>query len=237
VSYTFLQEQGAESSAECFSDIPASVLSRLNLTAGKSCYNGNEMESCQSFQSGMTFELSTGTHGAGTLMWSAEDFHAKTSVSLEKVQESMENAAAYGDKCVESLAKYNPDSSSWRTRQCSLFEEEPELLAILPEWGSTHGSELWAESPPAFVWTERDSGYLLMRPTASDALRHKFTVKQLTRKGHQDGNLSEQLARVHRKKLTPNACEILMQWPETWTDLKPLETAKFQRWLDSHGIP
>ena len=33
MSYTFLLEQGEESSAESFSAIPASVLSRLNLSA------------------------------------------------------------------------------------------------------------------------------------------------------------------------------------------------------------
>ena len=44
MSYTFLQEQGEESSAECFSDIPASVLSRLSLTAEKSCSNDNETD-------------------------------------------------------------------------------------------------------------------------------------------------------------------------------------------------
>ena len=48
MSYTFLQEQGEESSAESFSDIPASVLSRLNLTAAASCSNASGTESCQS---------------------------------------------------------------------------------------------------------------------------------------------------------------------------------------------
>jgi hypothetical protein len=33
MSYTFLQEQGEESSAGCFSDIEPFVRSRLNLTA------------------------------------------------------------------------------------------------------------------------------------------------------------------------------------------------------------
>jgi len=29
--------------------------------------------------------------------------------------------------------------------------------------------------------------------------------------------------------------EYMMQWPEGWTDLKPLETDRFQQWLDLHG--
>lgn len=35
--------------------------------------------------------------------------------------------------------------------------------------------------------------------------------------------------------LNPAWVEWLMGWPIGWTDLKPLETDKFQQWLDSHG--
>jgi len=73
VSYTYLLEQGEESSAECFSDIPASVLSRLNLTAERSSCGGNEMESFPSSQSGMMCEPLTGNHGEGKLISYAED--------------------------------------------------------------------------------------------------------------------------------------------------------------------
>jgi hypothetical protein len=36
-------------------------------------------------------------------------------------------------------------------------------------------------------------------------------------------------------KLNPMWVEWLMGWPAGWTDLKPLETDKFQRWQDEHG--
>jgi hypothetical protein len=36
-------------------------------------------------------------------------------------------------------------------------------------------------------------------------------------------------------RLNPTWVEWLMGWPMEWTDLKPLETAKFQRWLRWHG--
>jgi hypothetical protein len=36
-------------------------------------------------------------------------------------------------------------------------------------------------------------------------------------------------------KLNPSWVEWLMGWPLGWTDLKPLETDKFQKWLDEHG--
>jgi hypothetical protein len=37
-------------------------------------------------------------------------------------------------------------------------------------------------------------------------------------------------------KMSPRAMEWLMGWPIGWTDLQPLETAKFRQWLASHGI-
>jgi hypothetical protein len=36
-------------------------------------------------------------------------------------------------------------------------------------------------------------------------------------------------------QLNADWVEWLMGWPLGWTDLKPLETDKFQRWLDAHG--
>jgi hypothetical protein len=63
MSYTFLQAQGEECSAECFSDIPASVQSRLNLTAEKSCCNVSETASCHASQSGMMLERSMACRG------------------------------------------------------------------------------------------------------------------------------------------------------------------------------
>ena len=36
-------------------------------------------------------------------------------------------------------------------------------------------------------------------------------------------------------KLNPDWVEWLMGWPIGWTDLKPLATDKFQRWLNLHG--
>jgi hypothetical protein len=79
MSYTYLLEQGEESSAASFSDIPQSVLSRLNLIAGKSCCKGSETESYQSSQSGMMSPPSTELRGGGKSMSSAEDSLARTS--------------------------------------------------------------------------------------------------------------------------------------------------------------
>ena len=79
MSYTYLQGQGAESSAECFSDIPVCVPLRLNPIAGKSCSNANAIASFQSFQSGMTSPPLTQDPGPEQLMLFAEDSPVRTS--------------------------------------------------------------------------------------------------------------------------------------------------------------
>ena len=43
------------------------------------------------------------------------------------------------------------------------------------------------------------------------------------------------LGEVVGGQLNPTWVEWLMGWPLGWTDLKPLETDKFQKWLDEHG--
>ena len=82
MSYTYLLEQGEESSAASFSDIPPFVLSRLNLTAEKSCSKGSGTESCQSFQYGTMSPPSTELRGKEKSISYAEDSLAKTSQSL-----------------------------------------------------------------------------------------------------------------------------------------------------------
>ena len=84
MSYIFLRERGEESSAECFSDIPAYVLSRLNLMAEKSFYKDKETECCQSSQSGTTCGLSTANRGAEKSTSSVEDSRAKTYLAQER---------------------------------------------------------------------------------------------------------------------------------------------------------
>jgi len=49
-------------------------------------------------------------------------------------------------------------------------------------------------------------------------------------------NLPEKVAaNAGGGKLNPTWVEWLMGWPLGWTDLKPLETDKFQKWQDEHG--
>lgn len=159
MSYIFLRERGEESSAECFSDIPAFAPSKSSLIAGKSFYKDNETESCQSFRSGTTCEPLTENHGEEKSTSSAEDSLAKTYLAQERARESTEREADCGPNLQESLAKYDRATSSWRTRQCSLFEGLGECLETFPKAGTMRNGSLWERTTAEPRTDESACGY------------------------------------------------------------------------------
>jgi hypothetical protein len=235
MSYTYLLEQGEESSAGCFSDIPQSVLSNLNLTAEKSYSKDNETESCPSSQSGMMSAPSTENLGEEKSMSSQGVFPVKTSQAQEEEPGSQANEADYGQKWPESLAKFDPNTFSWRTHQCLLFEDLTECLAIFPRWGMMHDGELWEQLTQVRRTDEIVSG-LWPTPNAQD---HKAGMSQA--KNRKQSSLPRTVSAIVGKTqsecggLNPDWVEWLMGWPIGWTDLKPLEMDKFHLWLQQHG--
>ena len=146
------------------------ALSKLNLTAEKSSCNGSETESCPSSQSGTTFEPSTASPGADSLTLCAGGSHAKTLVAPEAEKESMENEAGYGVNSLVSLAKYDLDTHSWKTRQGSLDGGLEPFAGIWPEWGMILDGELYQQPSRVPHISESEFGYL---PTP-DASLGKF---------------------------------------------------------------
>ena len=118
MSYTYLLEGEEEYSAECFSDIPASVLLRLNLTHEPFCSKDSETESCRASQSGTILEHSMEDLGGERSMSSAEGFLVRTFLQPEKVSEFVGPGVAYGLKCYELLARLDPVSSFWKVATC-----------------------------------------------------------------------------------------------------------------------
>lgn len=159
MSYTYLQAQGEESSAECFSDIPAYALSRLNLFAEKPFCKDNATESFQNSQSGTTCEPLMASHGEEKLTSSVEDSRAKIYLAQERARESTEREADCGLNFQESLARYDPATHLWRTRQCSLFEDSDECLETFPKSGMTRNGLLWERTMWERHTSERECGF------------------------------------------------------------------------------
>ena len=195
----------------------------------------NATEYCHASQSGMMSKLSTATAGAVMCKSSAAVSHARTSAwETQTATDSTANGADYGPRCAESLARFNPATSSWKTRQQSLFGGLADYSETWPEWGMMQDGECWALKMPAALMPAVGSGSL-PTPCASD------WKGGTTQPQKRNGKL-----RTHQYKhwckilhgLTypiPEHMEAMMGWPIGWSALKPLETANLRQWCASHG--
>lgn len=246
MSYTFLLEQGEESSAESFSAIPVSVLSKSTPDAGGCCCKGKETEFCRRFQFGTTSGHSTARPGVVALTWYVEDSLAKTFPPLVAGLESVVNEAACGVKWHALLAKFDRESSSWKTHRCLYSEDLDWSSLTLPKWGSMQGGELFRRPTPAFRMGDPDCGYMptLTRtmvlnesdPIAEGSVSMLGKSLRKTAKTGVTGSAPWPLWMLyHGLTPTPKAAEFFMGWPMGWTDLQPLVTDKFRQWLRWHG--
>ena len=234
MSYTYLQEQGEESSVGCFSDIPQYVLSRLNLTAERSYSNGNGMESCQSSQSGMMSAPSMEDPGEEGLMSSVAGSPAKTSQTLVMEPESKGNEAVFGKKWLESLARYDQDTFSWKTHQHSLFGGLEEFLETWPQWGMMLDGEL-LEQIHAVTTTRETASGLLPTPIATDWEGGTTAIRKDNGRERLDQWRDYVKIKYAMTYPHPTHSELRMGWPKEWTDLKPLGMDRFQQWRQKHS--
>ena len=94
---------------------------------------------------GMMFKPLTESRGEALLTLYLAGFHAKTLAQQEKAQELMENEAECGEKWLASFVKYDPDSSLWKTHQCSLLGDLEEFSETWPQWGLMRDGECWEQ--------------------------------------------------------------------------------------------
>ena len=220
----------AESSAASFSDIPPFVLSKLNLTVGECCSNARAMESSPDSQSGTTCELSTASRGADSLTLCAAGSRARTSAAPERVWALPENTADYGTTWRESLAKYDRDLCSWKTRQFSLRGGSESFSETWPRWGLMRDGECWALDTLAHATDVIGFGFV---PTV---LTSEATGPGLH--GHGSRNFRTWFRANSTARMLPIHGEIMMLWPVGWaSDGAPLGMARFRQWLASHGKP
>jgi hypothetical protein len=245
MSYTYLLEQGEESLAASYSDIPLSVLSRLNLTQEKCCSKDSETASCQSSQYGMMSARSTEYRGEDQLMFFAEDSLAKTSLRRVKEQELPESVRDYGKSMRELLEKSGLSLSLPKTHLCFALGDLELSSKTWPRWGMTLDGELSELGLSVRHISETECGSWptnLPTPLASD---HKKVTGNREYHLNRSWDLPNKLVQLgHHPSKTggwgwfhPSVSEWMMGWPIGWTDLKPLETGKFQAWQHSHGEP
>lgn len=137
-----------------------------------------------------------GVLGADWWTWWPAAFLVKESASPAAEPDSITRSQDCGGNRPASLARYDQSSSSWRTRQRSLFGEGYECLETLPRWGMIAAGELWALPTPSgliglrnWITSETASGLsaTLPTPNSSDNRRRatELSVQNRREKGKQ----------------------------------------------------
>ncbi len=141
MSWHYLQGQAAESwEGTCLDGAPSALLS-LMPTPEACCLPGNATACCHGSRCGTTFAHSTESPGQAPCEWCPVDSPAKTSAAPDKALGLTASALAFGWKWPGSLAKYDPSSRSWKTRQCSLLGDSTEFSETWPRWGLMRDGE------------------------------------------------------------------------------------------------
>ena len=185
---------------------------------------------------GMTFRPLTEPLGAALLTWFREGFPARTSAAPEREQASQGKGPGCGSTWRGSLARYDPDTCSWRTHQYSLLGDLELFSETWPRWGTMRNGECSERMTPEHLTEENAYGYSLPTPTATD-------YKGGTMKRRKDGSdrtsqFRHWILEYHGLKYPiPEHSEICMGFPERWTALRPSETPRFQLVSCSHGTP
>jgi hypothetical protein len=176
---------------------------------------------------GMTYKPLTENRGEELLTLYLEDFRVKTSAQQEKEMDLKESGRECGEKWHGLLAKLCPNTFLWKTAQCSLSEDLELSLQTFPRWGSMQNGALYQQQKSEQITSGKEFGYLLPTPTCHNAKEGaypaEYTRKTLSLATHVGG------------KIHPQFTEWMMGLPLGWTDLKPLEMHKFQKWQKLHG--
>jgi hypothetical protein len=232
--------------ATYYSDTSPSVQSKSMSIASKSYQRGKKMVVFHGFPSFQMSRNSTGQDGMDWSIASLVAFRARTFQSPVPATALTEKEADSGWKWPGSLVKYDRASRSWKTRQLSLLGDCTEFSETWPRWGSMQSGECFPLRMLEHDTSANASGSW-PTPCKTDGMKAccKTTMERKERgesrpSGAKIGSsLMWFRPSVDRWTkdgwLSPNMHELLMIWPPSWTDLRPLETDKFQQWLRWHG--
>jgi len=173
---------------------------------------------------------STDAHGAALLTSFREAFRAPTSAAPARRRASRVKPLAFGWRWPGSFARFDPASSSWRTRQHSFIEDSSEFSETWPAWGLMLAGECLDLTTWAPTTAARGSGSW---PTPCHGSSHWGGTFQ------EVGGSGNKLRNTPTGKLyvNPDFWESLMGWPIGWSGTAPLETARTREWLRQLSAP
>lgn len=176
---------------------------------------------------GMTFKPLTENRGKELLTLYLEASLARTLVQQDKEQVLKESGVECGNTWQELLEKSNQLMLGLKTPLCLLKEDWEPSLKTWPRWGTMRNGECFQQEPLELITRGKESGYL-PTPTCHNAKEGAYPA-EYTRK-------TPTLATHVGGKIHPEFTEWMMGWPLGWTGLKPLETDKYQKWQQMHGL-
>jgi hypothetical protein len=218
MSWLYSQELVEEYLGENFSDGEQSALSNGNHTQQAYCAPDKMTKFSKLSRFGMTLKPLTENSGEELLTLYLAGFHAKPipQQRLDAIQQT-----TYGLRCGESWQMslphtYLPKTSAelQLTKQQTTANRWVTKLEQFPYQRKT-----WVQTTFG-----KDFGYLHTPTTianfcAPSMQKHAGCRNWVTVFG----------------KVTPEAQEYLMGWPQGWTELRQLETDKYQLWQQQHG--
>lgn len=137
-------------------------------------WHGKTMDAWSRFPSGMMCDPLTEVHGEAVLTSFLAGFPARTFPALAKERASMGSEAGCGWRWPGSSVRWDRDTCSWRTRQCSLFGGLEQFSGTWPRWGMMRSGECWELMMPELHTDGNESGSwdgeeTWQTPTAQDA--------------------------------------------------------------------
>ena len=166
---TYLQALEAGFLPTFYSDTSPFALSSSIRIASKSWRSGKRMVTFPGFPSLPMSASSTDGPGADLSMSSPGGSPARTSVSPAKAPESTASDPGYGVTWRGSLARFDPDSRSWKTAQHSLIEDSDECSVTWPRSGMTADGQCYLLPMSERRTVASESG-LWQTPVADDSV-------------------------------------------------------------------
>ena len=160
MSWHYLRELEGESLEDiCSGGEPLQPL-KSKITHAEFYCNGKLMDSYLDSLSGTISEPLMENLGQEKSTSSQVDFLVKTSQPQGKVSESKESDLECGEKWRGSFVKYDPDTSSWKTHQCSLLGDLELFLEAWPQWGLMRNGECWEQRTLEQTIRGTESGFV-----------------------------------------------------------------------------
>ena len=123
---------------------------------------------------GMTFKPLTENLGQDVLTSYLAAFPVRTLAQPDEAPALRESDPECGFTWRESLAKYDLDTSTWKTPQCSLLEDYTEFSEIWPRWGLMLAGASYRQQTLVLPIKETGSGsYLDISPPPPESGQHQ----------------------------------------------------------------